>query len=56
MQSLKLSQESLKTKISELKNSLEQTLEQDEEEEEFDIDQLKTAVTELHQVNDFLQE
>ncbi len=54
MQALKISHESLKTKISELKTALETTLESDEQEEELDIDQLKMAVTELHQVNDFL--
>ena len=46
----------MKNKFSGLKSALEETLESDEHQEERDIDQLKGAVTELHQVNEFLQE
>jgi hypothetical protein len=46
----------LKTKFSELKAALEDSLENNPEDYDDTIDQLKLALTEIHQANEFLQD
>jgi hypothetical protein len=49
-----LQHQNLKDKFSELKAALEDSLENNPEDNEDTIDQLKLALTEIHQANEFL--
>jgi hypothetical protein len=51
---MKIEVANIKSKFSDLKQALESQLEQDTDDEE--IDQLRLALTELHALNEFLQE
>jgi hypothetical protein len=51
-----LQHQNLKAKFSELKAALEDSLENNPEDYDDTIDQLKLALTEIHQANEFLQD